>query len=70
MDSSIKKKSKKNYTVLKEKSVYKSNIDHLTVCQRFKGWFGPVPRLMGRRDFAKSVPPGRETGNPKIIKKH
>ena len=32
-----------------------------------KGWSGPVPRL-GWRDFAKSVPPGRETGDPKIIK--
>ena len=37
-------------------------------CQRFKGWSGPVPRLVGRRDFAKSAPPGRETGDPKIIK--
>jgi len=37
-------------------------------CQRFKGWSGPVPRLVGRRDFAKSSPPGRETGDPKIIK--
>ena len=33
-----------------------------------KGWSGPVLRLVGRRDFAKSVPPGRETGDPKIIK--
>jgi len=37
-------------------------------CQRFKGWSGPVPRLVGQRDFAKSAPPGRETGDPKIIK--
>ena len=37
-------------------------------CQRFKGWSGPVPRLVGWRDFAKSPPPGRETGDPKIIK--
>ena len=37
-------------------------------CQRFKGWSGPVLRLVGRRDFAKSTPPGRETGDPKIIK--
>jgi len=37
-------------------------------CQRFKGWSGPVPRLVGRRDFTKSVPPGRETEDPKIIK--
>ena len=32
------------------------------------GWSGPVPRLVGRRDFAKSAPPGRETRDPKIIK--
>ena len=37
-------------------------------CQRFKGWSGPVPRLVGQRDFTKSAPPGRETGDPKIIK--
>ena len=37
-------------------------------CQRFKGWSGPVPQLVGWRDFAKSAPPGRETGDPKIIK--
>ena len=40
----------------------------ICVCQRFKGWSGPVPWLVGRRDFAKSAPPGRETGDPKIIK--
>jgi len=39
-----------------------------TICQQFKGWSGPVPRLVGRRDFTKSAPPGRETGDPKIIK--
>ena len=38
------------------------------MCQRFKGWSGPVPRLVGQRDFAKSTPPGREKGDPKIIK--
>jgi len=37
-------------------------------CQRFKGWSGPVPRLVGWRDFAKSMPPERETGDPIIIK--
>ena len=40
----------------------------LFYCQQFKGWSSPVPWLVGWRDFAKSAPPGRETGDPKIIK--
>ena len=40
----------------------------LADCQRFQGWSGPVPRLVGQRDFAKSAPPGGEIGDSKIIK--
>jgi len=45
-----------------------NNIEKGYFHQRFKGWSGPVPWLVGRRDFSKSAPPGREAEDPKIIK--